>query len=151
MYYETKLKYEKTQENGLTKKVTETYVVRAVTNAEAEAITIEQMAPFCKGEMQVIASKQVKYAEFFGKDSEKYYLAKVAFITLDEQSGNEKRSINQMLVNADNFDEACKALKEGMQGTISDREVLSISETAILDVFTATPKPENEDEPNQTK
>lgn len=138
MLFETKFRYEKTQENGLTKKVTETYLVRAETNAEAENTTITEMAPFCKGEACVTATKQVKYADFFGSDGDKYYAAKVNYVTLDEQSGVEKSTISTMLVNADDFDSAYKELKEGMRGTISDWSLVSLAETKIVDFFKPT-------------
>lgn len=149
MLFETKFRYDKTQENGLTKKVTETYLVHAETNAEAENTTITEMAPFCKGEAQVIATKQVKYSEIFDSGCDKYFVAKVNYVTLDEQFGVEKSTISTMLVNADDFDSAYKELKEGMRGTISDWSLVSLAETKIVDFFKPTkqaePKEKSED------
>ena len=62
---------------------------------------------------------------------------KVNFITLDENSGVEKKSTSQILVQAFDFDNAVANFKEGMEGTMADYEIGSVTETMIMDVFTA--------------
>lgn len=80
--------------------------------------------------------KRANYSELFDqKDGDRYYSCKVEFISLDEKTGAEKRSANNMLVMALNIDDAKTYLRDGMKGTLADYEIVSIKETKIMDVF----------------
>lgn len=125
-------------ENGMVKKVNEPYLVDALTFTEAEARIIEEMKPFISGEYSISSEKKTKISEvFFKEGGDRWYLVKVNFITLDEKSGVEKKSTSQILVQAFGFDNAVANFKEGMEGTMADYEIGSVTETMIMDVFTA--------------
>ncbi len=82
-WFECKIRYDKTQENGAIKKVTEPYLVDALSFTEAEARIIEEQTPFISGEVNVTAVKRTKISEIFWDDSaDKWYMVKVAFITI---------------------------------------------------------------------
>ena len=49
-WFEVKFQYEKTLENGTEKKVTELYVVDAISFSEAETTIIEKMEPYVSTE-----------------------------------------------------------------------------------------------------
>lgn len=134
-WFLSKVTYDKVLENGLQKKVTEQYLVDALSFTEAEARTIEEMKPFITGEFTVSAVGRARLSESFLGEGDRYYKGKLNFITLDEKSGQEKKTAVYVLVQADNFEQSLKKLNEGMKGTISDYEIVSITETAILDVF----------------
>lgn len=137
-WFECKVRYEKTLENGLVKKVTEPYLVDALSFTEAERRFIEEIEPFMSGEFQVTDIKRAKYAELFETDedaADRWFKAKVAFITLDEKSGAEKKSNQNMLIQASDLRDAVKRLDKGMEGTMADYEIASIAETLIMDVF----------------
>jgi len=134
-YFETRASFGKVMENGAVKKVTEVYLVDAMSCSEAEARTVEELRPYMSGDFSVRVAKQMKIAEAFGFGADKYSLAKVAFITIDEKTGKEKRTVSQMLVGADNFKEAYDVFVDGMKDTMSDWELVSLSETRIVDVF----------------
>lgn len=135
-WFECVIKYDKTQENGMEKKVSESYLVDALSFTEAEARIIEEMTPFISGEFLVSGIKRSNISElFYNEVGDKWFKCKVNFITLDEKSGSEKRTASYMLVYASTVDEADKNLKEGMKGTLADYEIESIKETNIMDVF----------------
>jgi len=135
-WFECKVKYEKTLETGTQKKVTEAYLVDAMTFTDAEARIIEEMTPFMTGEFEVTAVKKARLSELFtDPQGDKWYRAKVMFITLDEKSGVEKKSASNMLVQARSFEEAVKNLTDGMKGTMSDWEINTIAETPLMDVY----------------
>ena len=137
-WFECKVRYEKTLENGLVKKVTEPYLVDALSFTEAEKRFIEEIEPFMSGDFQVTDIKRAKYAELFEADEEaadRWFKAKVAFITLDEKSGAEKRSNQNMLIQAADLRDAVKRLDKGMEGTMADYVIVSIAETPIMDIF----------------
>ncbi len=128
----------------MVKKVNEPYLVDALTFTEAEARIIEEMKPFISGEYSISSEKKTKISEiFFNDGADRYYLVKVNFITLDENSGVEKKTVSQILVQASDFEDAVEKFKEGMKGTMADYEIGSISETMIMDVFGANLNPDN--------
>lgn len=137
-WFECKVRYEKTLENGLVKKVTEPYLVDALSFTEAEKRFLEEIEPFMSGEFQVTDIKRAKLSELFetsDDNADKWFKAKVAFITLDEKTGTEKKSNQTMLVQASDLRDAVKRLDKGMEGTMSDYEIAAIAETPIMDVF----------------
>lgn len=144
LWFECKVRYDKMQDNGMVKKVNEPYLVDALTFTEAESRIIEEMKPFISGEYSISAEKKTKISEiFFNEGADRYYLVKVNFITLDENSGVEKKTVSQILVQASDFEDAVEKFNEGMKGTMADYEIGSISETMIMDVFGANLNPEN--------
>ncbi|GHU87773.1 hypothetical protein FACS1894155_01360 [Bacteroidia bacterium] len=135
-WFECKVSYEKMMENGAPKKVTEPYLVDALSFTEAEARILEEMKPFISGEMTVADIKRARIAElFFNENGDRYYKAKVQFITLDEKSGAEKRTSVQMLAQASDIKEAIAVVDQGMKGTMADYAIASVAETMIMDVF----------------
>ena len=133
-----KVRYEKMQENGMQKKVTESYVIDAVSFTEAEERITEEMSAYISGEFEVKDISLAPFGEVFfdeNPSADRYYKAKLAFITIDEKSGNEKRQNVTYLVNAENFNQAVKNVDEVMGGTMIDYEIISIAETQIMDVF----------------
>ena len=136
MWFECKVRYEKLQENGGAKKVTEPYHVDALSFTEAEARITEEMTPYISGEFTVSAIKPTKIAEIMWDETgDRWYLTKVAFITIDEKTAAEKRSVSQIMVQAANFKNAVARFEEGMKGTMADYEIVQINETMIMDVY----------------
>lgn len=135
-WFECKVRYDKLQENGAVKKVTEPYLVDALSFTEAEARIIDEQTPYISGEFSVSAVKRTKIAEiFWNEEGDKWYLVKVAFITIDERSGVEKRSTSQIIVQAKDFKNALDTFLEGMKGTMADFEIVGINETPLIDVY----------------
>ena len=120
------------------KKVNEPYLVDALSFTEAEARIIEEMKPFISGEFSISAVKKTKISEIFFNDAgDRYFMAKVNFITLDEQKGVEKRTASFILVQASDFADAHEKFEAGMKGTSADYEIASLAETPLMDVYKA--------------
>lgn len=135
-WFECKIRYDKAAENGAVKKVTEPYLVDALSFTEAEARITEEMTPYISGEFSVSAVKRTKIAEiFFNEAGDKWYMVKVGFITIDEKTAVEKRSASLILVQANDFKNAYDNFQEGMKGTMADYEIMQIAETPLMDVF----------------
>lgn len=137
-WFLARVKYEKVCENGMQKKVTEQYMVDALSFTEAEARIIEEMTPFIKGEFKVTGLSLMNISEFFASDNEdydKWYKIKAAFITLDEKSGKEKKSSWYAIVAGNSTKTAEEHFRERMKGTMADYTVESVVETPIIDVF----------------
>lgn len=137
-YIETAARYEKMTEDGKVKKVTERFLVDALSCIEAESRTIEELTPYVSGDLEVTANKKVNIAEVMGdKECGRFWLCKVAFITIDEKTAAEKRTISQILVGASDFTNAVENFNEGMKGTMADFEVVSLAETQIKEFYPA--------------
>ena len=136
--FECRIRYEKTMENGMIKKVTEPYLVDALSFTEAEARIIEEMTPYISGEFTVSDIKRANYSELFFSDdvsADRWFKCKLTFITLDEKSGAEKKTSTNVLVQASDLRDAVKKLDEGMKGSMADYIISSMAETAIMDVY----------------
>lgn len=134
--FECGIRYEKTMENGMQKKVTELYIVDALSFTEAESRIIAEMQPFISGEFEVVSEKITKYSELVETaDGDKWYKAKVNYITLDEKSGAEKKQAFFYLIQAKDIDHARGRLNEYMKGSLADWECEALQETKIMDVF----------------
>lgn len=138
-YFNVALKYDKLDERGVYKKVTEHYLVKSFTCSSAEYSIIQDMQPFITGDFKVNAVKESKYSELFLSEeaaADRYFECKLKFITLDEKSGKEKFTQTKMLVQAADLRDAVKKLDSGMKGTMAEYQIVSVSETNIMDIFT---------------
>lgn len=135
-WFECKVSFDKIMEDGKQKKVTEAYLVDALSFTEAEARIIEEVAPFISGEFTVKDIKRAKISEIFlNENGDRFYKIKVYFIALDAKSLTEKKTAAQMLAQASNLKEAVAVLEEGMKGTLADYKIASVTETQLMDVF----------------
>lgn len=138
LWFESSVAFDKIQGNGAVKKVTEKNLFDALSFTEAEARTIEELTPYISGDFSVKAVKKTKISGiFFDDTADKFYLVNVAFITIDEKSGVEKENISKILVQANDFDSAVAAFKDGMKGTMADWVIKSVTETLYMGVYTA--------------
>lgn len=153
-WFTCKIRYEKVAENGMNKKVTEPYLVDALSFTEAESRIIEEITPFISGEFTVSGVARANYSELIFCDEEsadKWYKCKLYFITLDEKTGIEKKTATNVLVQAADLKDAIKKLDEGMKGTMADYEIAAVSETAIMDVYPYEADPDVKPEFNEAQ
>ena len=137
-WFECRIRYEKVMADGMSKKVTEPYLVDALSFTEAEARIIEQMAPYISGEFTVRDIKRASYSEVFYTDegvADKWYKGRLGFITVDEKAGIEKITYTNVLVQACDFRDAVMKLDIGMKGSMADYVIILMQETAIMDVY----------------
>ena len=133
-WFEAKITYEKeVNQEGMMKKVSESYLLDAVSFTEAEVRIAEQIES--RGSFVLNNLRKVRYAEVFLNDKgDRFYKAKVGFITLDEKAGVEKKKYVQMLDQANDIQDALDGINKGMHGTLADYEIASIQETTLMDV-----------------
>ena len=138
IWFECKIQYEKVMEDGLQKKVTETYTIDALSFTEAEQRIMEEMSSYISGEFIIKDIKIAPYKEIFFSDedmADRWYKTKLQFITIDEKTEKEKRTAVNYLVNAGTLHGAVKNIDEVMGGTMIDYVIASVAETALMDVF----------------
>lgn len=135
-WFECKVTYDKLLENGTQKRVSEPFLVDALSFTEAEARIIEEVRPYISGDYSVEAVGKARISEmFFNEAGDRFFKFRVYFITLDEKSGAEKRTAVNMMAQACTLKEAIAVLEEGMRSTMADYSIASVKETSIMDVF----------------
>lgn len=137
-WFNCKVKYDKTMQDGALKPVNEPYLVEAINFTEAERRIIEEMKPFISGEFDVTNISKARFAEIFetiDDSADRWFKAKLSFITLDEKSGKEKKSSHNVLIQASDLRDAIKRLDNGMKDSMMDYVISSVTETPILDVY----------------
>ena len=142
------MRYERQMEDGIQKMVTETYVVDAFTFGEAEEAITKEMTAFVSGEFNVKNITPANYGEIFFSDNandDKWYKAKLTFITRDEKTGKDKRTNTNYLVQAGSFNAAVKNVEQVMGTTMVDYVIANIAETKIMDVYEHQAKTKKEE------
>ena len=137
-FFEVKIQYHKMQEDGKEKKVSEQYVVEALSFTEAEARIIEEITPYISGEFDVVSEKIAPYNEIFlsdKSDDDKWFISKVGFITIDERTAKEKKQTFRYLVQAETSEKAMDYTKEMFSHGMSDYSIDAVKDTPTLEVF----------------
>lgn len=141
-WFEATVRYERQTENN-TRKVNELYIVDAISFAEAEERIVDYITPFTSDDIEVRKLAIAPYTEIFFSNNDSddhYYKARLAFITLNERTGKEKKSPVTVLIQASSLEAARKNIDNQMSDTAIDYEIKSITETPILNIFEYTSK-----------
>lgn len=138
-WFECKVSYERQADSMGMKKVSESYLVDALSFTEAEKRIIKEIRPFVSvGELEVVNIRRARIAELFLNDEaedDRYFRAKVNFITVDEKSGSEKKTSATMIVKSDSLPNAVTELKAQLESQMASYEIAAVTDTQILDVF----------------
>lgn len=138
-WFECKVSYERQADSVGMKKVSESYLVDALSFTEAEKRIIKEVRPFVSvGELEVVNIRRARIAELFlneEAEDDRYFRAKVNFITVDEKSGSEKKTSATMIVKSDSLPNAVTELKAQLDSQMASYEIASVTDTQILDVF----------------
>ncbi len=137
-WFECLVRYERQMEDGMTKSVNEVYVVDALSFGEAEERITKEMSSYVSVEFMVKNITPAAYGEIFFSENvndDRWYKAKLSFITIDEKTEKEKRTTVTRLVQASTFNGAVKNIEEAMKGSLGDYIIANIAETKIMDVY----------------
>lgn len=135
-YFEVKAKYVKIDDDGRERKVSETYLVDAVSCTDAEARLTAYLKESVRGEFvigKVVTSNIVEV--FPHEDGQFQWKAKINIVTIDERAGKEKVVSNFFLVEADDIEEALKRLKEGLSYVLVPYVTTGLVISPIVDVI----------------
>lgn len=136
-WFECKVKYVKIDEvSGKEKKVSEPYLVDAVSFTEAEARIHKELEQMISGDFNVTNISKSNVSELYpNENGDRWFKAKVSFVDVDEASGKEKKANQYMLTQANNLKQAYEFLEECLSTMIVPYEIPSISESPLMDVF----------------
>lgn len=137
-YFEVKIQYQKMQDDGKEKKVTEQYVVEALSFTEAEARITEEMTTYISGDFDIVSEKIAPYYEILlseNSNDDKWFLSKVAFITIDEKTAKEKKTSQRFLVQADTSQTALEYTKKLFDSSMTEYTIDAVQDTPTIEVF----------------
>lgn len=134
LHYEVKVRYERIDDLGKAKKVTEVYIVSAYMSHEAEIAMLSELSSY--RDVEVLSIKQLKIEQVVAsydrdKHRDKWYRARCAVLELNEKNGCTRRTSISIVINADDFDDATAALQKWRGMMTSDIELLSLSISSI--------------------
>ena len=137
-YFEVGVRYDKTMEDGLTRRITENYLLEAISFTEAEARITEQMTEYVSGDFRVVTEKITNIAEVVTTEdysADKFYKAKHNIISINEKTGKEKKTPQYIIIQAANVEDARNRHEQHVKDWLTDVVLEAISETKYLDYF----------------
>jgi len=137
IWYECKVKYRKMDEStGIQKVTTEPYLVDALSYTEAESRITEEMSAYISEEFKITGIKYGNYAEIHPfENADRWFKSRVLLLAYDEESGKERKTGMNILIQANDIREAFDNTVTVMKGTMGDYTITAISESPIMDVF----------------
>jgi hypothetical protein len=128
--------YVKIDDDGRERKVSEAYLVDAVTYTDAESRITEMLSQMVRGEFRVKQITQTKIVEIFPhEEGQWFYTGKISIVAIDENAGKEKKINESFLVVANDIKQALKRLEEGLSYILVPFEITSLAVSNIVDVF----------------
>lgn len=132
-WMQVKVKYTKQLDNGAMKRVTEPYLLAAMTFTDAEARIYEELGTVIRGEFHVVAIQRVEIHDIFAYDDDVWYRAKVSYDSIDDDKS--RKVTNTFLVSAESVKQATERIQENLTGMLSAYEIKSVVESPIVDIF----------------
>ena len=146
MLYECGIRYERTMPNGMSKKVTELYLVDACSFAEAEGRITKEMEPYISGDFDVVTIKRTNYSEIVencADSADKWFKAKLMLVTFDEKTDKKKKQAVYFIVKASDINDAHTVVFQHMHTSSVDYDIATLDETMIMDIFRYKPNTAN--------
>jgi hypothetical protein len=133
-----KVKYQKQDEKGRAKNISEQYLVDALSFTEAEARIYEKLGSVISGEFFINnISKSNLTDVFYYEDADVWYKCKMTYALEVEGSGKEKKVVNYVLLTAANAKQAYERVYESLDNMLVEFQVPDVAESPIVEVFPA--------------
>lgn len=135
IFYLVNVDYERQTGEDNPGKVKESYLVPAVSCADAERIVLDEIKPLVFGDCETPQIKRVQFFETIDNGKQYWYKAKVEMIIVD--GDKETRKPVSVLITGDTTLGALIDLSDALSNY--DHEVVGIQKTTIIDIL----KPED--------
>lgn len=145
-WFLAKVKYTKQMEDGTFKRVSELYLLSAMTFSDAEARIYEELGMSIRGEFTVQGIKREDIHDiFYYEDADVWYKCKISYEAHSDsdESGKAKKVTQTLLASARSVKEATERVNESLKGSMLIYRVISVVESKIVDIFPFTDKEES--------
>ena len=135
-WFTVKVKYTKQLENGTFKRVSEPYILAAMTFTDAEARIYEELGTTIRGEFLVTGIARTDIHDIFAyDDSDSWYKCKVSYDKIDDEADKKKTITQNFLVSASNVKESYERIVESLSTLMIDFQITSIIASPIVEIF----------------
>jgi hypothetical protein len=135
-WFTVKVKYVKQLDNGALKRVTEPYLLAAMSFTDAEKRIYEELEQIIRGEFNVVGISRTEIHDIFGyADSDVWYKCKIKFQSMDVETEKARKVTQVILLSADSVKQAAERLQESLSGLMVDFEIPSIVVSPIVEIF----------------
>ncbi len=143
-WFTVKVKYTKQLDDGTFKRVSEPYLLAAMTFTDAEARIYEELGSIIRGEFTVTNIARTEYHDiFYYEDADLWYKCKITYqsegdgleIESDLNPKKVKKVSQNFLVTATSVKEAFERIQESLSTLMVDYQIPSIILTPIVDIF----------------
>lgn len=132
-YYQTTARVDRIMDSGEQKKISEKYLVDALSCTEAIELATSEVQPTSSGEFEITEVKKTPIEEVLGNlEAEKFFLAKINLITVDERTAKERKNTVQWFVGADDYDIAKAEVTDEIKKSMADMEIAGLVESPIV-------------------
>lgn len=132
----SKVKYTKQMENGTFKRVTEPYLVDAVSFTDCEAIMYERLGEIIKGNFSVESIVKEEVEEIIiDENYDVFFKAKVSMLISDEDSNNPKKDTKIFYLTAESTKHAAIIMENVIGTSVVDSVLKSVTETGIVEYY----------------
>ena len=135
-WFTVKVKYTKQLENGTFKRVSEPYLLAAMTFTDAEARIYEELGSVIRGEFNVVGITRTELHDIFAyDDADVWYKVKVTYEAEGDEEEKKKKISQNFLVSAHSVKDAYDRIKESLSTLMVDFQIPSITVSPIVEIF----------------
>jgi hypothetical protein len=138
-WFTVKVKYTKQLDNGQFKRVSEPYLLAAMTFTDAEARIYEELGSIIKGEFNVVGITRTEIHDIFAyDDADVWYKVKITYESQTDDEEKAKKVAQNFLVSAHSVKDAFDRIKESLSTLMVDYQIPSIIVSPIVEIFPYT-------------
>jgi len=135
-WFTVKVKYTQQKEDGTFARVTEPYLLAAVSFTDAEARIYEELGSIIRGEFIVLSIARTDIHDIFAyDDADVWYKGVVSYDKMDDEGGKKKKIKNTFLIGAESVKEANDRLVESLSTLMIDYTIDGVVVTPLVDIF----------------
>lgn len=136
-WFTVKVKYTKQLDNGALKRVSEPYLLAAMTFTDAEARIYEELGQIIRGEFNVVGIVRTEIHDIFAyDDADVWYKVKIKYEGVEEGDSDKAKKVSQnFLVSAESVKQAYERIQESLSTLLVDFEIPSIIVSPIVEIF----------------
>lgn len=138
-WFTVKVKYTKALDNGTFKRVSEPYLLAAMTFTDAEARIYEELGSIIRGEFNVVGITRTELHDIFAyDDADVWYKVKITYESEAADDEKSKKVSQNFLVSAHSVKDAYDRIKESLSTLMVDFQIPSIMVSPIVEIFPYT-------------
>ena len=138
-WFTVKVKYTKQLDNGQFKRVSEPYLLAAMTFTDAEARIYEELGSIIKGEFNVVGITRTEIHDIFAyDDADVWYKVKITYESQTDDEEKAKKVAQNFLVSAHSVKDEFDRIKESLSTLMVDYQIPSIIVSPIVEIFPYT-------------